>query len=47
MGKKYIFTKAHSDNHYSITNILKNGYKIVHEYENERGNMSAFIKEIK
>ena len=44
LGQKYIFTKAHSDNIYSIHNILKDGYKLVHEYENERGPMSAFFK---
>lgn len=46
IGKKYIFTKAHCDNIYSINNMLKNGYEIVDEYNNERGNMFAFIKKI-
>ncbi len=44
IGKKHMFTKCHADNIYSSNNIIKNGYKIVHEYENERGNMIAFIK---
>ncbi len=44
IGKEHIFTKAHSDNIYSIRNILKNGYKVVDNYENERGPMTAFIK---
>lgn len=44
IGKKYIFTKAHSDNIYSINNMLKNGYVLVNNWENERGSMSAFIK---
>ena len=44
IGKTHIFTKAHSDNIYSIRNILKNGYKVVDEYENERGPMTAFVK---
>ena len=44
IGKKHMFTKAHSDNIYSIRNILKDGYKVVDEYENERGKMIAFIK---
>ena len=44
IGIKHMFTKAHSDNIYSINNILKNGYKVVDEYENERGRMTAFIK---
>lgn len=44
IGKKHMFTKAHSDNIYSIRNILKDGYKVIDEYENERGKMIAFIK---
>ncbi len=44
LNKKYIFTKAHSDNIYSIFNIKKDGYILMHEYENERGPMSAFLK---
>ena len=46
IGMKYIFTKAHSENLYSIKNIYKDGYKLVCEYENERGKMSVFIKKI-
>ncbi len=38
-----MFTKAHRDNIYSIRNILKGGYKLIDEYENERGKMLAFI----
>ncbi len=44
IGKTHMFTKAHSDNIYSIRNILKDGYKVIDEYENERGPMTAFIK---
>lgn len=44
IGQTHMFTKAHADNIYSIRNILKNGYKIVDEYENERGPMKAFVK---
>ena len=44
LGKTHMFTKAHSDNIYSIRNILKDGYKVVDEYENERGPMTAFIR---
>lgn len=44
IGKTHMFTKTHSDNIYSIRNILKDGYRIVDEYENERGSMKAFIK---
>lgn len=44
LGKSHLFTKAHKDNIYSIHNILKDDYKIIDEYENERGKMLAFIK---
>ena len=44
LGMTHLFTKAHSDNIYSIRNILKDGYKIIDNYENERGTMTAFIK---
>ena len=44
IGKRHMFTKAHSDNIYSIKNILKDGYKVTNKYENERGPMTAFIK---
>ena len=44
IGKKHMFTKAHSNNIYSIHNILKDGYRVVDEYKNERGAMTAFVK---
>lgn len=44
IGKTHMFTKAHSDNIYSIKNILKDGYKIIDEYKNERGPMTAFVR---
>ena len=44
IGKTHMFTKAHSDNIYSIKNILKDGYSIVHEYESDRGPSTAFVK---
>ena len=44
LNKTHMFAKAHANNIYSIRNILKDGYKIVDEYENERGSMKAFIK---
>ena len=44
IGKTHMFTKAHSDNIYSIRNILKDGYSVVDSYENERGPMTAFVK---
>jgi len=46
INKKYIFTKAHSDNLYSINNIYKDGYEFVQEYDSERGKISVFIKEL-
>ena len=46
MGIKYIFTKAHSENLFSINNMYKDGYKLVDEYENERGRMLAFLKKL-
>ena len=46
IGNKYIFTKAHSDNLFSINNLYKNGYELKDEYENERGRMSAFLKKL-
>lgn len=46
INKKYIFTKVHKDNIYSIKNLEKNNYFITHEYENERGMNLALLKEI-
>ena len=43
---KYIFTKSCSDNKYSLSNMLKFGFKIKNEYINERGNNTALIKKI-
>lgn len=44
IGKEHMFTKAHSDNIYSIRNILNDGYKVVDEYMSNRGPTIAFIK---
>ncbi|MCR5483044.1 MAG: GNAT family N-acetyltransferase [Bacilli bacterium] len=44
IGKTHMFTKAHSDNIYSINNILKDGYKKVREYESDRGPTTVFFK---
>ena len=46
INKKYIFTKVCSDNLYSLNNMLKDNYKVVDEYESERGMDTALIKEI-
>ena len=47
INKTYIFTKVHSDNKYSVNNMLKDGYYVTDEYKSERGMNKAFIKEIK
>jgi predicted acetyltransferase len=47
LNQKYIFTKVCKDNIYSINNVLKNDYRVVDEYESERGINLAFLKEIK
>ena len=46
IDQKYIFTKVHKDNIYSIINVVKNNYKVVDEYESVRGINVAFLKEI-
>lgn len=46
IGKKYIFTKAHSHNLYSINNMYKDGYNLVDEYVSESGPMSVFFKKL-
>ena len=43
---KYIFTKSCSDNIYSLSNMLKHGFKIKNVYINERGSNTALIKKI-
>jgi len=44
IGMKYIFTKAHSDNLYSLKNLYKDNYELVESYTNERGRMIALLK---
>lgn len=46
IGMKYIFTKANSDNLYSINNMYKNGYKLIEEHESVRGKVSVFLKKL-
>ena len=46
IGMKYIFTKAHSNNIYSINNMYKDNYELIESYTNERGQMSAFLKKL-
>ena len=43
---KYIFTKAHSDNIYSINNMYKDGYKLIEEHDSDRGKVSVFLKKL-
>lgn len=46
IGKKYIFTKAQSENLYSINNMYKDGYKLIEEHDSERGRVSVFLKKL-
>lgn len=46
IGNKYIFSKAVKDNIYSVRCLEKNGYKVTHEYSNERGINIAMLKEL-
>ena len=46
IGKKYIFTKVHADNIYSINNILKDEYIETDYYQTERGMNKAYIKKL-
>ena len=46
INMQYIFTKASSDNIYSINNLYKDGYELIEEYINERGKMSALLKKL-
>lgn len=46
INKKYIFTKVCTVNIYSLNNMLKNNFKVVDEYLNERGKNTALIKEL-
>lgn len=43
---KYIFTKVCSDNKYSLSNMLKFGFKITNEYVNERGKNTTLFKDV-
>ena len=46
INKKYVFTKVHSDNIYSINNMYKDGYDLVNEYDSDRGKTSVFLKKL-
>lgn len=46
LNKKYIFTKVCTDNIYSLNNMIKDNYKIVDVYYNERGSNTALIKKL-
>lgn len=47
IGKRYIFTKVHLDNIYSINNFISDGYKFVETYKTSSGeSRSAYFKEI-
>lgn len=47
IGKRYIFTKVHPDNIYSINNFVSNGYRFVETYKTSSGeSRSVYFKEI-
>ena len=47
IGKRYIFTKVHPDNIYSINNFVSDGYKFVETYKTSSGEpRSVYFKEI-
>ncbi|MBE5805474.1 MAG: GNAT family N-acetyltransferase [Clostridiales bacterium] len=47
INQKYIFTKVHPDNFYSINNFIKNGYKYIETYESSHnGFRNIYLKEI-
>lgn len=47
IGKRYIFTKVHPDNIYSINNFISDGYKFVETYKtSSRESRSVYFKEI-
>lgn len=47
IDKRYIFTKVHPDNIYSINNFVSNGYKFVETYKTSSGELrSVYFKEI-
>ena len=47
IGKRYIFTKVHPDNIYSINNFVSDGYKFVETYKTSSGeSRSVYFKEI-
>ena len=47
IGKRYIFTKVHPDNIYSINNFVSDGYKFVETYKTSSGELrSVYFKEI-
>lgn len=47
IGKRYIFTKVHPDNIYSINNFVSDGYKFVETYKTSSGEpRSVYFKKI-
>ena len=45
INKKYIFTKVHPDNIYSIRNVEKSGYKFLEYYESHDGPRNCYLKQ--
>ena len=46
INKKYIFTKVHPDNIYSINNFIKDNYKFIEFYEAKDGPRNCYLKEV-
>jgi hypothetical protein len=46
VGMKYMETRVHPDNIYSVHNFVKDGYEVVDTYMSEDGPRSVFFKEL-
>ena len=46
INKKYIFTKVHPDNIYSIRNVEKSGYKFIEYYVSHDEPRNCYIKKL-
>ena len=46
INKKYIFTKIHPDNIYSIKNFENDGYVFIEQYEAKDGIRNCYLKKI-
>ena len=46
LNKKYIFTKVHPDNIYSINNFENSGYEFIETYESKDGIRNCYLKKL-